>query len=75
MIDIVDIEAAINHWRRQKPSSDSDKAVCREVSVLADVYALMIVGHTTQVDITHLNSEQMTALVTANDGITGHAHD
>jgi len=73
MIDIIDIEDAINHWRRQKPSSDSDKAVCREVSILADVYAVMIVEHATQVDMTQLSPEQLTALVTAKDAIAGDA--
>lgn len=39
-LHIVDIEAAINWWREQRPSDDPVTA-CPEVRALAEVYALM----------------------------------
>jgi len=43
-IHITDIEAAINHWRHIKPSPDG-VTLCAEVRALAEVYALMAIGH------------------------------
>ncbi len=40
-IHITDIEAAINWWREQRPSSDG-LAACPEVQALAEVYARLI---------------------------------
>ncbi|MBP6893274.1 putative Fe-S protein YdhL (DUF1289 family) [Pseudacidovorax sp. 1753] len=40
-IHITDIEAAINHWRRLKPSPDGI-SLAPEVRALAEVYALMV---------------------------------
>ena len=40
-IHIIDIEAAINWWREQKPSPDGITA-CSEVRALAEVYGLMV---------------------------------
>ena len=40
-IHITDIESAINWWRERSPSPDGITA-CREVRVLAEVYALMV---------------------------------
>lgn len=42
---LTDIEAAINYWRRQKPSVGEELRLCLEASVLANHYALMIVQH------------------------------
>ena len=47
-IPITDIEAAINHWRQLKPSSDG-VTLCAEVRALAEVYALMVFGRHDQV--------------------------
>ena len=43
-IHITDIEAAINHWRRLKPSPDG-VTLAPELRALAEVYALMIYHH------------------------------
>src|SRR5437868_10167330 len=40
-IHITDIEAAINHWRGRKPSSDG-VTLAPELRALAEVYALMV---------------------------------
>lgn len=40
-IHILDIESAINHWRRRAPSPDGITA-CAEVRALAEVYALLV---------------------------------
>lgn len=40
-IHIADIEAAINHWRQLRPSTDGI-TLAEEVRVLADVYAQLI---------------------------------
>lgn len=43
-IHITDIEAAINHWRAQKPSPDG-VSLASETRALAEVYALMVWYH------------------------------
>jgi predicted Fe-S protein YdhL (DUF1289 family) len=40
-IHLLDIEAAINWWRRRQPSEDGINA-CAEVRALAEIYALMV---------------------------------
>ncbi len=37
-----DLEQAINHWRRLRPSTGDEHALSAEVNTLATVYALMI---------------------------------
>ena len=48
-IHITDIEAAINHWRERAPSSDG-LSLGPELRALAQVYALMVYAHQTQID-------------------------
>jgi len=48
-IHITDIESAINYWRDKKPSSDGF-SLAAETRALAEVYALMVFRHETQVD-------------------------
>jgi predicted Fe-S protein YdhL (DUF1289 family) len=48
-IHISDIEAAINHWRRVAPV-DACLALSAEVCALAEVYALLVYHHQTEVD-------------------------
>ncbi|MES2480429.1 MAG: DUF3717 domain-containing protein [Pseudomonadota bacterium] len=43
-IHITDIEAAINHWRKRKPSPDG-VTLAPELRALAKVYALMVYHH------------------------------
>ncbi len=37
-----ELELAINHWRRLRPSTGEERALSSEVNALANVYALMI---------------------------------
>ena len=48
-LHVTDIEAAINWWREKQPSADGVTA-CAEVRALAEVYALLAVGHASEVD-------------------------
>ncbi|NMM14000.1 MAG: DUF3717 domain-containing protein [Rhodoferax sp.] len=48
-IHITDIESAINFWRDKKPSPDGF-SLAPETRALAEVYALMVFQHKTQVD-------------------------
>ena len=50
-IHIIDIEAAINHWRAKKPST-SGLSLAPEVRALAGVYARMVFEHQNMVDET-----------------------
>lgn len=42
-ITLTELEDAINYWRGVRPSTGEERALSREVNVLADVYAMMIV--------------------------------
>jgi predicted Fe-S protein YdhL (DUF1289 family) len=48
-IHIIDIEAAINHWREKSPSPDG-VTLAPQLRALAEVYALMVFHHEDQVD-------------------------
>ncbi len=48
-IHITDIEAAINYWRRRAPTPDGI-TLAPEVHALAQVYALMVYRHESEVD-------------------------
>lgn len=48
-IHITDIEAAINFWRKRKPSPDG-VTLAAELRALAEVYALMIFYHEDEAD-------------------------
>ena len=43
-IHITDIEAAINHWRAKRPTTEG-AALAHELQALAEVYALMVFHH------------------------------
>jgi predicted Fe-S protein YdhL (DUF1289 family) len=48
-ICITDVEAAINHWRRKKPSPDGF-SLPAETRALAEVYAVMVINHAAGAD-------------------------
>lgn len=60
-IHITDIEAAINHWRHRAPASPDGLGLAPEVQALGEVYALMVYGHTTEIDEDSLPSAAMAA--------------
>jgi hypothetical protein len=41
-ISISQMEQAINYWRKAQPSTQGDMTLCKEASLLADTYAIMI---------------------------------
>ncbi|NMM89504.1 Fe-S protein [Rhodococcus sp. SRB_17] len=46
---IIDIEAAINHWRVRAPSPDGI-TLAPQLAALAEVYALLVYGHRDEID-------------------------
>ena len=60
-IHIIDIEAAINHWRSKNPALDGCLTLAPEVRALASVYALMVFGHQDTVDETSCPAEALAA--------------
>jgi len=65
-IHITDIEAAINYWRERKPSPDGI-TLAPEIRGLAEVYALMVVGHEDEVNESGFPSEAWNAWLTWYD--------
>ncbi len=65
-IHITDIESAINYWRGKKPSPDGF-SLAPETRALAEVYALMVFRHETQVDEFALAPEALAAWMTWYD--------
>ncbi len=59
-LHITDIEAAINYWRERHPSPDG-VLLQPEVRALAEVYALMIFWHETEVQVEGFPSHAMAA--------------
>lgn len=54
-IHITDIESAINHWRQRQPSGDGF-SLPAPTRALAEVYALMVIGHQTWVPEADMSS-------------------
>jgi uncharacterized protein len=48
-IHITDIEAAINFWRARHPSPDG-VAIASELAALAEVYAVLVYRHASEID-------------------------
>lgn len=62
MLRITDIEQAINYFRDQHPVNNDDPAICDEVRVLADVYAVMIYRHLDEIEFDSLSARQLSAI-------------
>ncbi|WP_353177314.1 DUF3717 domain-containing protein [Delftia acidovorans] len=59
-LHITDIEAAINYWRERHPSPDG-VLLQPEIRALAEVYALMIFWHESEVQVEGFPSHAMAA--------------
>ncbi|MDB5869658.1 MAG: hypothetical protein JWP96_1990 [Polaromonas sp.] len=59
-IHIIDIEAAINHWRGKHPSPDG-LTLAPELRALAEVYALMVFHHEETADENGFPAEALAA--------------
>lgn len=56
-ISLTDLEEAINYWRVQRPATGEECALSPEVNALADVYAVMIIGHLHAIDLSVIGQE------------------
>ncbi len=56
-LSLTELEAAINYWRLQRPSSGEECALSPEVSALAGVYAMMIFEHRPAVPLAGLGAD------------------
>ncbi len=61
-ISITELEAAINYWRAQHPSSRDTMTLCPEAACLAELYARMIVFQMTSISSAEFNSNAKKAL-------------
>jgi len=55
-ISLPELEQAINYWRLQRPAVGEECALSPEVNALADVYALMIINHSSSVALASMDS-------------------
>ncbi|MFJ2989091.1 DUF3717 domain-containing protein [Collimonas sp. NPDC087041] len=55
-ISLPELEQAINYWRLQRPAVGEECALSPEVNALADVYALMIINHSSSVALASMGS-------------------
>lgn len=62
MLNITQLEEAINRWRRLKPAEISNCALCREASELATLYAQLILSQQTELPL-HLLTESQKNLL------------
>lgn len=61
-VTIQELEAAINYWRTQSPSSGDALQLCAEASALAKPYAMMIVQGAARVPLDVLDESARSAL-------------
>jgi hypothetical protein len=62
-VTIAQIEAAINHWRERRPTTDAEHSMlCAEARALADVYGLLIFSGASSIEYSTLNAVQRDAL-------------
>jgi hypothetical protein len=61
-VTIQELEAAINYWRNQSPSSGDALQLCSEASALAKPYAMMIVQGAVRVPLDVLDEAARSAL-------------
>jgi hypothetical protein len=60
-ITLPELESAINYWRRAVPATGEESRLCREASLLAAPYAMMIFEHRRQIDHTELGADAWAA--------------
>jgi hypothetical protein len=61
-ITLTELEDVINYWRSLRPSTGEERALSPEVNLLAETYALMIMGHAKSISSESLGSEAMQLL-------------
>lgn len=61
-ITLAELEAAINFWRSQSPSTGEERALCAQAAALAKPYALMIVERLSSIDCKDMGADAQEAL-------------
>lgn len=61
-LSITELEAAINFFRKRSPTDEKAPVLCREARVLADAYAMLIIGAKGGIDLSELNDSQRLVL-------------
>jgi hypothetical protein len=56
-LTLAEIEQIINHWRSLRPATGEERALSREVDVLASVYAVMIFDHARSIALDRIEPE------------------
>lgn len=60
-INLTELEAAINYWRSQSPSTGEALELCQEASALAKPYAILIIQGGQRLAIDHLEPKALAA--------------
>jgi hypothetical protein len=55
-LSLLELEAAINFWRNQRPARGNEYALSAEVKILARVYAMMIYRHLPSLPLDQLDA-------------------
>jgi len=61
-ITLAELEAAINYWRVQSPSTGEERALCPEAAALAKPYARMIVERLPNMAYQEMDADAQRAL-------------
>jgi hypothetical protein len=60
-ITLPELERAINYWRHTHPATGEEARLCREASLLATPYAMMIFTRRPRMDHTELDPDTLAA--------------
>ncbi len=72
-LTLTELEAAINYWRRMRPSVGEERALSPEVNALADTYALMIFDRTRTRPLSSLGEEARSLIEAWRSSAEGNA--
>jgi hypothetical protein len=70
ILNLTELESAINFWRQRSPSVGEELRLCPEASSLATPYALMIIERRKQIDTAELSERAQTAVATWHEALT-----
>jgi hypothetical protein len=66
-LSLLELEAAINFWRDQRPARGDEVALSPEVKILARIYAMMIYRHLPSLPLDQLDESARRLLQTWRD--------
>jgi hypothetical protein len=70
ILNLTELESAINFWRQRSPSVGEELRLCPEASSLATPYALMIIERRKQIDTAELSERAQVAVATWHEALT-----